>query len=247
MNTSSAASRWSVVAAFAVLGAATQIVWLTYAPVTTQHLGVSENAIGWPANLFPLFYVLLAIPAGVLLDRWFRGAVVAGAVLTAAGALLRLAGDSYAWALAGQCLAAVPVVAARRRAELPVMTIGLVLSAAACLLLALVPAVVTGFVSMTVVGFLLLPALPIVLELVGRRSGDAESTAAGLEWLSGNLGGLVVTLVVGLLVGQPGLAFATCAALCLVAVPGVWRLRPHLRELEGEPAASGGSTRLTER
>ena len=59
MNTSSAASRWSVVAAFTVVGAATQIVWLTYAPVTTvaaEHFGVSENAVGWLANLFPLFY-----------------------------------------------------------------------------------------------------------------------------------------------------------------------------------------------
>lgn len=405
MNTSPAASRWSVVAAFTVVGAATQIVWLTYAPVTTaaaQRFGVSENAVGWLANLFPLFYVLLAIPAGVLLDRWFRGAVVAGAVLTAVGALLRLGGDSYAWALAGQCLAAiaqplvlnaitgvagrylreedrptgiavgtastfagmvvafvlgaalpdagslttlvaigaavsvvgavavsvalrppgeqrhtppasgtqalrtvvrdpfvrkvcllvffpfgtfialttfgqallepagvsaatasvillvavvagvagcavVPVVAARRRAELPVMTLGLVLSAVACLLLALVPAVATGFVSMTVVGFLLLPALPIVLELVGRRTGEAEGTAAGLVWLSGNLGGLVVGLVVGLLVGEPGLAFATCGVLCLLAVPGVWRLRPHRRELGGAPARSGESTSVTDR
>ena len=405
MNTSPAASRWSVVAAFTVVGAATQIVWLTYAPVTTaaaEHFGVSENAVGWLANLFPLFYVLLAIPAGVLLDRWFRGAVVAGSVLTAGGALLRLAGDSYAWALAGQCLAAiaqplvlnaitgvagrylreedrptgiavgtastfagmvvafvlgaalpdagqlttlvaigaavsvagavavsvalrrpgeqrhtrpaqgtdalrtavrdpfvrkvcllvlfpfgtfialttfgqallepagvsattasvillvavvagvagcavVPVVAARRGAELQVMTVGLVLSAVACLLLAVVPAVVSGFVSMTVVGFLLLPALPIVLELVGRRSGEAEGTAAGLVWMSGNLGGLVVSLVVGLLVGQPGLAFATCAVLCLLAVPGVWSLRPHLREPARDPAPSDGSASVTGR
>jgi predicted MFS family arabinose efflux permease len=404
MNTPPA-SRWSVVAAFTVVGAATQMVWLTYAPVTTaaaERFGVSENAVGWLANLFPLFYVLLAIPAGVLLDRWFRGAVVTGAVLTAGGALLRLADESYAWALLGQCLAAiaqplvlnaitgvagrylreedrptsiavgtastfagmvvafvlgaalpdpgslttlvaigaavsvigavavsvalrrpgehrhslpaqgtaavrtavrdpfvrkvcllvffpfgtfialttfgqallepagvsaatasvillvavvagvagcavVPVVAARRRAELPVMTVGLVLSAVACLLLAMVPAVATGFVSMTVVGFLLLPALPIVLELVGRRTGEAEGTAAGLAWLSGNLGGLVVGLVVGLLVGQPGLAFATCGVLCLLAVPGVRRLRPHLRELGGAPARSEESTSVTDR
>ncbi len=92
---------------------------------------------------------------------------------------------------------------------------------------------------MTVVGFLLLPALPIVLELVGRRTWEAEGTAAGLVWLSGNLGGLVVGLVVGLLVGQPGLAFATRGVLCLLAVPGVWLLRPHLREPGGAPARSG--------
>jgi predicted MFS family arabinose efflux permease len=123
----------------------------------------------------------------------------------------------------------VPVVAARRRAELPVLATSLGLSALACLALAAVPAVLTGFVSMSLVGFLLLPALPIVLELVSRRTGEAEGTAAGLVWLSGNLGGLVVALVVGLLVGSPALAFLTCGALCLVAVPGVWLLRPHLR------------------
>ena len=143
--------------------------------------------------------------------------------------------------------AVVPVVAARLRAELPVMTVGLIVSAVACLLLAVAPAVATGFVSMTLVGILLLPALPIVLELVGRRTGEAEGTAAGLVWMSGNLGGLVVSLVVGILVGQPGLAFATCGVLCLLAVPGVWRLRPHLHELGGDPARSGESTSVTER
>jgi MFS family permease len=125
------------------------------------------------------------------------------------------------------------------------MTVGQVLSAVACLLLAVVPAVVSGFVSMTVVGFLLLPALPIVLELVGRRSGEAEGTAAGLVWMSGNLGGLVVSLVVGLLVGQPGLAFATCAVLCLLAVPGVWSLRPHLSEPARDPATTSDDPATT--
>ena len=113
---------------------------------------------------------------------------------------------------------------------------------------ALVPAVVTGFVSMTVVGFLLLPALPIVLKLVGRRSGDAESTAAGLEWLSGDLGGLVVTLVVGLLVGQPGAGLRSPApSSASLAVPGVWLLRPHLREPAGDAGPSGRRLALTDR
>jgi len=385
MNSPPAPSRWSVVAAFTLVGAATQIVWLTYAPVTTvaaQQFGVSENAVGWLANIFPLGYVVLALPAGLLLDRYFRTAVVAGAVLTAAGATLRLGGDGYAWALAGQCLAAVgqplvlnaitgvagrylrsedrptgiavgtastfagmvvafvlgavfpdaeqlrtlvavgagfsvvaavavavamrrpgehrhtaavretgavraalgdpfvrtvgllvflpfgvfialttfgqallepagvtsttaslvllaavvagvagcaviPVVAARRRAELATMAVGLAVSAAACGLLAVAPGVLTGFVAMVVVGGLLLPLLPIVLELVARRTGEAEGTAAGLVWLSGNLGGLVVGLLVGLLVGRPAVAFAFCGVLCLVAVPGVWRLRAY--------------------
>jgi predicted MFS family arabinose efflux permease len=68
-------SRWLVVAAFAFVGAATQLLWLTFAPVTTvaaRHYGVSENAIGWLANVFPLVCVVLSIPAGLAFRRWCR-------------------------------------------------------------------------------------------------------------------------------------------------------------------------------
>jgi sugar phosphate permease len=107
------------------------------------------------------------------------------------------------------------------------MALGLSVSAVACGLLALVPGVLTGFVALVVIGGTLLPLLPIVLELVAGRTGEAEGTAAGLVWLSGNLGGLVVGLLVGLFVGRPGFAFVVCGILCLVAVPGVWWLRAY--------------------
>src|SRR5262245_30224430 len=98
-------SRWSMIAVFALLGAVTQVLWVTYAPVTDaagRYYDVGDGAIGWLANVFPLLYVLLAIPAGIVLDRWFRGGLAAGAVLVAAGALIRIAGDGYAVALAGR-------------------------------------------------------------------------------------------------------------------------------------------------
>jgi predicted MFS family arabinose efflux permease len=103
-------NRWGVVVAYAALGAATQVLWLTFAPITTaaaEHYGVGEGAVGWLAEIFPLLYVVLAIPAGMALDRWFVPALRTGAALTAAGALLRLGGDSFAWALGGQLLVAV--------------------------------------------------------------------------------------------------------------------------------------------
>jgi hypothetical protein len=56
-------------------------------------------------------------------------------------------------------------------------------------------------------------------------------------WLSGNLGGLVVVLVVGLLVDSPALAFLTCGVLCVAAVPGVWLLRPQLRRPDVDATA----------
>lgn len=100
---------WFVVAAYGAVSAALQLVWLTYAPITTaaaRHYGVSDGAIGWLATMFPLCYVVFALPAGVLLDRWFRGTLVAGSVLTAAGAALRLS-DGFALVLAGQAVVAV--------------------------------------------------------------------------------------------------------------------------------------------
>lgn len=103
-------NRWDAILAYAVVGAATQVLWLTFAPITTataEHYGVSEGAVGWLAEIFPLLYVVLAIPAGMALDRWFVPMLRAGAALAAAGALVRLGGDRYAWALAGQLLVAV--------------------------------------------------------------------------------------------------------------------------------------------
>ena len=101
--------RWRPVAAYALLAASTQLLWLTFAPLTTssaRHYGVSENAIGWLAEIFPLFYVVLALPAGRLLDRSFHRWLGVGAVLTALGGLVRLAGADFGWALVGQLLVA---------------------------------------------------------------------------------------------------------------------------------------------
>lgn len=104
------AGGWPVVLCFAAVAGASQLLWLTYAPVTTasaHYYGVSETTVGWLANVFPLLYVVLAIPAGLALDRRPRFALAIGVVLTAVGGLVRLGGASFGWALAGQLLVAV--------------------------------------------------------------------------------------------------------------------------------------------
>ncbi|TCC29393.1 MFS transporter [Kribbella speibonae] len=394
-------SRWSAIVGYSLVGAATQLVWLNFAGVTTvaaSRYGVSESAIGWLAQVFPLLYVVLAIPCGLVLDRWFRGGLLAGAVLTALGAVVRLIGDDFGWLLAGQILASIaqplvlnavtgisgrylsekdrptgiaigtasifagiviafllsavfttsasiptmltlsatfcvlaaitlatalrtngpftpaatptdtpaahdgpdrgalaaawgdplirrlcvlaifpfgvfvamstfaqallepagvsggtastilllqviagvagsatiPILVVRRRAESSLLVISLTVTAAACVLLAVAPGAVVGFVAITVIGLLLLPALPIVLELVERRTGEAEGTAAGLIWMAGNLGGLVVAVVVGLLVDHPLAAFLVMAAIALIAVPGARALRAPIAALRSQ-------------
>ncbi|HEY3511759.1 MULTISPECIES: MFS transporter [Kribbella] len=413
-------SRWSAIVGYSLVGAATQLVWLNFAGVTTvaaARYGVSESAIGWLAQVFPLLYVVLAIPCGLVLDRWFRAGLVAGAVLTALGALVRLIGDNFGWLLAGQILASIaqplvlnavtgitgrylrekdrptgiaigtasifagmviafllsalfttaaalptmlvttaafcvlaavvlvlalyrypelqpepatqperdepapsledgvrpgtgaplavgarhdrgalaaawgdplirrlcilaifpfgvfvamstfaqallepagvtggtastilllqviagvigsatiPILVVRRRAESVLLMISLSATAAACVLLALAPGAFTGFVAITLIGLLLLPALPIVLELVERRTGEAEGTAAGLIWMAGNLGGLVVAVVVGLLVHHPAAAFLVMAAIAVIAVPGARSLRRPIAAMRSQ-------------
>jgi predicted MFS family arabinose efflux permease len=104
-------ARWFVLIAFGLLVAGTQLVWLSFAPITTQAhraLGVSEAAVGDLAGIFPLMYVLLALPTGRWMDRRFSAALATGAVLTAGGAVLRAAHPTdYGWVLAGQVLLAV--------------------------------------------------------------------------------------------------------------------------------------------
>lgn len=101
---------WFAVGAYALLAGTSQLLWLTFAPITTEsaaHFGVSEDAVGWLAEIFPLLYVVLAIPAGLLLDRWLRQTLWAAGALMLAGASIRLASADYAAALAGQLLIAV--------------------------------------------------------------------------------------------------------------------------------------------
>jgi predicted MFS family arabinose efflux permease len=367
---------WAVVLAYAGVCASTQVLWLTYAAITSEtarRYGVSEGSVGWLAEIFPLLYVVLALPAGALLDRWFRPALAASAALVAAGGLVRLTGLTYGWAFAGQALVAIaqPVVlsavsklagqylpaeqratgiavgsaagfvgmllalllgptvgahghlerllvleaaigvvsglalavamlapghavqehvaiegsAARALWALPIMRVlcalvfvgfgifvalatwlqtllqpsGVSEATAGALLVgmviagtigcALIPgavlrrgaerrfmlaAVTLAFVgcaalavpwlagrglALVVIGAALLPALPIVLTEVERIAGAAAGTAGAIVWLAGNLGGLLVALLVQILVHEPVAAFFALAAVALAGLP----------------------------
>ncbi len=102
--------RWEVIAAYALVAAANQMLWVTFTPITTpaaHHYGVSTSDIGWLSEIFPLLYVILAVPCATLLDRWFRPSLVVGATLTAVGGVVRIADPGFAGALIGQVLVAV--------------------------------------------------------------------------------------------------------------------------------------------
>ena len=373
---------WRVIVPYALVCASTQVLWLTYAVITTEsarHYGVSSAAVGWLAEIFPLLYVVLAIPAGIMLDRWFRPVLAGGCALAAAGGLLRLGGNTFAWAMAGQVTVAVaqPVVlsavsklageylpvdqraagisvgsaggflgmvlalilgptvgahgqlqrlleveaalavvpsltmiyalrrpgregeghaaiegnAARALWALPAMrtfcglafvgfgvfvaiatwlqtllepsgvsetTAGLLLvgmvvagvvgcavlapavvargeerrflryavlvSGAGCIALGAMPWIGARAAVIVAMGLILLPALPVILTATERLAGPAAGTAGAIVWMAGNLGGLVVALIVQALVHHPFAAFIAMAVVSFMGLPLVARV-----------------------
>jgi predicted MFS family arabinose efflux permease len=102
--------RWGAIVAYALVAAATQMLWLTFAAITTDSAHsyhVSVGAIGVLSEIFLFVFVVLAIPAGRLLDRRFHITLTVGALLVAAGGLVRIIGPTYATALLGQILVSV--------------------------------------------------------------------------------------------------------------------------------------------
>ena len=333
---------------------------------------MSVTAIGWLANVFPLLYVVLAVPAGLALDRRPGPALGWGVALTAVGGVVRLGGDSFGWALAGQLLVAVaqpfvlnaitgvvavlpersrptgiaigsgglflgmvvalgagaavggdhlvalmvgeavvavaaaaaflvvaalrpgsrrgrcpasPATCARcgptrccggsrcspswasgcssrlvtwlqalleprgvseseagtiitvavavgavgsmvvaavfedRGVEVLLLRLALVAAVVGCVLLAVASGVAVATVGAVLAVLALLTALPWLLSLCERRADDSVASATALLWLAGNLGGLLVAVVVGALVDYPAAAFLLMAAVALGALP----------------------------
>jgi predicted MFS family arabinose efflux permease len=388
------ASGWRVVIAYGLVCAATQVLWLTYAAITTEtarHYGVSVSAVGWLAEIFPLLYVVLAIPSGILLDRWFRPVLAGGGLLVALGGLLRLGGDTFAWAMAGQVTVAVaqpvvlsavsklageylpveqraagislgsaggfvgmlialllgptlgghghierllvveavlaglpalalavtlrrpghestehaaiagnaaralwalpsmrtlcglvfvgfgifvalatwlqtllqpsgvsetaagallvamvvagvvgcavlPPLVARRGSERNFMRAAVIVGCVGCVALGVIPSLAGRAVVIVAMGVMLLPALPVILTSTERLAGSAAGTAGAIVWMAGNLGGLVVALLVQILVHHPMAAFVAMAAVSLLGLPIAARLKPITgAEMGAEP------------
>jgi predicted MFS family arabinose efflux permease len=399
-HNSKQASGWPVIIAYSLVCAATQVLWLTYAAITTEsarRYGVSVGAVGWLAEIFPLLYVALAIPAGILLDRWFRPALTAGGALVALGGLVRLGGETFAWAMAGQvmvavaqpivlsgvsklageylpageratgiavgsagsfvgmllalvlgptlgahgqlerllvleaALAVIPAVAlavvlrrpgheseehaaiegsaaralwalepmrtlcglvfvgfgifvalatwlqtllhpagvsetaaggllvgmviagiiacavlpplvARRGAERGFMRGAVLVGCLGCIALGVAPWLGVQALAIVAMGVVLLPALPIILTAAEQLAGAAAGTAGAIVWMAGNLGGLVVALLVQILVHHPLAAFGAMAAVSLLGLPLAARLTAPAGAdmIRARPAARAG-------
>jgi len=85
--------RWLVLLAFVLVACMTQVLWITFAPITSaaaQFYHTSDLMIGLLSMSFMIVYIFVVLPSAWAIDTWgFRAAVGIGAVLTAVFALLR--------------------------------------------------------------------------------------------------------------------------------------------------------------
>ena len=92
--------RWVVLAVFMLVNLAMQMLWISYAPITSQasrYYGVSSLAIGALAMSFMITFIPLSLPAAWAIDtRGIRLAVGFGVVLMAVFGVARgLVGANY--------------------------------------------------------------------------------------------------------------------------------------------------------
>jgi hypothetical protein len=79
-------------------------------------------------------------------------------------------------------------------------------------------------------GFLLLASLPVVLDWSDVHAGpERQGAAVGFLMMSGNLGGLLLVLVVQALIGNPYLALGALAVVAVAGLPVVLRLPARTR------------------
>jgi len=86
-------ARWLMLAVFGIMASMTQVLWLTFAPITgpaAAFYGKPDLMIGLLSMVFMIVYILAAIPAAWAIDTWgFKAAAGLGAVLSAVFAILR--------------------------------------------------------------------------------------------------------------------------------------------------------------
>lgn len=99
--------RWVILAVYMYVAALTQLFWLNFTAIDTyveQNLGISAMSTGFLALIFPLVYLVLSIPSGILIDKkGFKYAIGVGVIFTGFFSLVRLISpESYTFLLISQ-------------------------------------------------------------------------------------------------------------------------------------------------
>ena len=121
--------------------------------------------------------------------------------------------------------ALLPGIVAQRDQRRGMLMIAVVVTAAAFAVIAVVHNPVVGGLALVAAGFFLLAGLPVVLDWSELYAGpERAGGAAGFLLLSGNLGGVVLALIVQAVVGNPYLSLGALSLICLAGLALATRL-----------------------
>lgn len=99
--------KWVVLAIYMYVAALTQLYWLNFSAIDTyleDSLGISALSVGFLALVFPIVYIMLSVPSGIMIDKkGFKYSIGIGALFTGLFSLLRLVNpESYVLLLISQ-------------------------------------------------------------------------------------------------------------------------------------------------
>jgi len=86
-------NKWFHLIGYGLLVFSSQILWVTFSPITTdvaELMNTSIGNIGTLAALFPIIYIVVTFPAGRWLDTHFKLALGFGAVAVGVGGIARM-------------------------------------------------------------------------------------------------------------------------------------------------------------
>jgi len=88
-----------------------QALWLNFAAISntvTSTFHVSELQAAYLTIVFPFFYMVFSVPAGIMIDRYgYRKVVLISTLAMAIAASIRLIPGNYFWVLTGQMIIAI--------------------------------------------------------------------------------------------------------------------------------------------
>ena len=94
--------RWVILAVFMYIAALTQLYWLNFSAIDTyveDNLHISAFNTSLLTLVFPLVYVLLSLPSGMIIDRkGFKYSIVIGAIFTGIFSIVRIV-NPYSYTL----------------------------------------------------------------------------------------------------------------------------------------------------
>jgi predicted MFS family arabinose efflux permease len=103
--------KWLYLILFSLVALVSQMLWLNFAALINflkLQYGVEEDIAMLLILVFPLFYVLLSVNAGAMIDKkGYKPVITFGLILMCIGAIMRIFNDSFWMLFAGQCVIAI--------------------------------------------------------------------------------------------------------------------------------------------